>query len=280
MSNFFKLHLEIRHADWPYILQGFITFFILSILGYFLFNEDVYQYFLLLTSLVFIIFTAVHFNNLRKEEMEHFRYKVQVLQELNSLLPIRAPLPPMVGWAATPELAINIYKIIEEMKPALIVELGSGVSTIISAYTLEKFNPEGKVISFDHDADFANRTQKELNLHGLDDFVNIYDAPLSPISLHNKNWRWYNIGFTKIDRPVDLLIIDGPPLKTQKNARYPALPSFYEKLSDRAVVILHDTDRDNETETVHKWLDEYPDLQKTCLRTEKGITILRKTNKN
>jgi hypothetical protein len=280
MMNLFKLHLEIRHADWPYILQGFISFFILSALGYFLFDDGAFDYFLLFISLLFIVLTAVHFHNLRRKELQHLRYKIQAINELTNLLPIRAPLPPMTGWAATPELALNVYKIIEEKKPDIIVELGSGVTTIVSAYSLEKFNPEGKVISFDHDADFADKTMRELKYHRLEKFVSRYDAPLSQVNLKDKKWKWYDIDISKIKTEIDMLIIDGPPLKTQKNARYPAVPFFYPKLSEDAVIILHDTVRETESKSIAMWKNEFRDLQSETLNTEKGITIFRRKLKN
>ncbi|MDX1640090.1 MAG: class I SAM-dependent methyltransferase [Balneolaceae bacterium] len=280
MMNLFKLQLEIRHADWPYILQGFIAYFVLSILAYFVLPDGGYEYFLLVISLLFIIFTFVHFNNIRIEEQHHSRYKIQALNELIKLLPIRAPLPPMVGWAATPELALNVYKVIEEKKPDLIVELGSGVTSIVSAYSLEKFNPEGRIVSFDHDADFADQTRKELKYHQLEKYVDIFDAPLSSINVNGKQCKWYDIDFSLIKAPIDMLIIDGPPLKTQQYARYPALPSFYQKLSDDALVIFHDTRREMESKTVKNWVQEFPDLTHSFLRTEKGISIFRRDVKN
>lgn len=276
MIDLFKLQLQIRHDDWPFILQGFLTFFVLSILGYFFFSDGPFEYFLLVISLLFLILTAVHFNNIRKKDLQHFQYKVQAISELSQLLPIRAPMPAMIGWAATPELALNVYKIIEAEKPKKIVELGSGVTTIVSAYALEKFNPDGRVHSFDHDSDFADKTRGELKHHQLEKFVTIVNSPLKDISLNNKKWKWYDIDFSIIDKFIDLLIIDGPPLETQKNARYPALPSFYSKLSDNAVVIFHDTNRKTESKTVDIWLKEFPDFVHTSLRTEKGITIFRR----
>lgn len=276
MMNFLKLQLEIRHSDWPYILQGFISYFVLSYLGYLLFGGLLFLYFIITISLIFVIITAVHFNNLRRAELQHLQYKVQAIHELIKLIPLRAPLPPMTGWAATPELALNVYKTIQEEKPVTIAELGSGITTIISAYALEKFSPDGAMLSFDHCADFENKTRTELKLHQLEKYVEIVHAPLVPFQIQGKEWNWYDIDFFRIQKQIDLLIIDGPPIKTQKNARYPALPAFYSKLSDQAVIILHDTNRDTESYTIKKWMDEFPDLSKSFLKTEKGITFFKK----
>ena len=277
MSHFFKLNLEIRHSDWPYLLQGFIAFFVLSSLGYLFLKKGAFQFFILTLSLIFITLTLIHFNNLRKKREKNLQYKVQAINELNHLLPIRDPLPPMNGWAATPELALNVYKIISTLKPNLVVELGSGVTTIVSAYTLEEFNPCGSILSFDHDADYAAKTREDVKRHQLKPYVQIINAPLAKQSLKEGTFIWYDIDYSYIQRPVDLLIIDGPPLKTQKNARYPALPLFYPHLSERAVIIIHDTDRKSETKIIEKWKEAYPELSCRHPKSEKGITILRRS---
>lgn len=280
MNDFFKLQLEIRHADWPYILQGFVSYFLLSFMGYLLFSGVLFLFFIITLSLIFVIITAVHFNNLRREELQHFQYKVQAMNELVKLIPLRAPLPAMTGWAATPELALNVYKSIQRERPKTIVELGSGVTTVVSAYALEEYSPKGTIISFDHDSDFADKTKDELYYHNLQKYVQILEAPLVPSQINGTKRQWYDIDFSKIQGDIDLLIIDGPPLKTQKNARYPALPAFYSRLSKNAVIILHDTHRQTESSSIENWMKEYPDLTKLSLRTEKGIAIFRRESRS
>lgn len=271
--EFLKLQLQIRYADWPYILQGFLAFFFLSLLGYIFLDNGTFAYFLLTISLLFIVLTAVHFNNLRAEQIRNYQYKIQALNELTKLIPLRAPLPAMSGWAATPELAIQVFKTIQAEKPKIIAELGSGVTTVVSAYALEKFNPEGKILSFDHESNFASKTKRELELHQLQDYVQLHTTPLIKRTLNSGNFKWYDIDTGEIHQNIDLLIIDGPPLETVKNARYPALPVLYSNLSDHATIIMHDTNRNNEAKTIKRWLTEYPDLECNSLSTEKGITI-------
>ena len=49
--------------------------------------------------------------------------------------------------------------IIFSIKPDTILELGSGVSTIISAYCLKKIG-NGKIISLDHEKEYYRTHQK------------------------------------------------------------------------------------------------------------------------
>lgn len=274
MTNLLKIQNQIKHADWPYILQSFFIYFVLIAAGKFLLPENSFYTYLTVTSVFFIIVTLFHIYRLQVEESEHLQYKYQCISELNTLLPIRSPLPPMTGWAATPELAITVLKHIRLKKPSLIVELGSGVTTLVSAYTLEKYYPEGEIISLDHDSEYATITRNELNHHELSKFVDIRTAPLKKTDVNGKRHKWYDTETCKFDKSIDLLIIDGPPVKTEAFARYPALPVLEKFLSNTCTIILHDTKRKEESDIVKKWLKEFPAFKTSVKRTDKGITIL------
>lgn len=274
MTELFKIQNKIKHADWPYILQSFFIYFVLLAAGIFLLQEGSFYFFLTAISVFFIIVTFFHIYRLQAEESEHLQYKYQCISELNTLLPIRSPLPPMTGWAATPELAITVLKHIRLKKPSLIVELGSGVTTLVSAYSLEKYYPEGEIISLDHDSEYANITRNELNHHELSKYVDIRTATLKDTDVNGRKHKWYDTDTCKFDKSIDLLIIDGPPVKTESFARYPALPVLEKFLSNTCTVILHDTNRKEESDIVKKWLKEHPAFKASVKLTDKGITVL------
>ena len=276
MNLFTKTHIRIKHADWPYILQSFLIYFILLTASYFLLDPLMFFISLAVLSLFFIIITQFHLYRVQQNESEYLQYKIQCLNELYTLLPLRSPLPPMTGWAATPELAITVQKVVQKYKPNLIVETGSGVTTLIAAYSLEKYHPDGKIISLDHDPVYANKTRDEIKLHSLSDMAEIRTAPLEKMEIDKSDWFWYSSEAIHFDQPIDLLVIDGPPVKTQKNARYPALPVLYQYLAKRAVIIIHDTNRKSESSILKNWLDDYEDLTVQTLYGEKGITVLVK----
>ncbi|TVR28058.1 MAG: class I SAM-dependent methyltransferase [Balneolaceae bacterium] len=273
-------HIRIKHADWPYILQSFLVYFLLLTVSYFLLNQFLFFISLAVLSIFFIIITQFHLYRVQQNESEYLQYKIQCLNELYKLLPMRSPLPPMTGWAATPELAITVQKVVQKYKPDLIVETGSGVTTLIAAYSLEKHHPGGKIISLDHDPVYANKTRDEIKLHSLSDWAEVRTAPLEKMKIAKNDWIWYSTEAIHFHQPIDLLVIDGPPVKTQKNARYPALPVLYPYLAKKAVIIMHDTDRSSESSILKKWLDEYDDLTIQTLYGEKGITILVRSERS
>lgn len=278
MNFFKKTHIRIKHADWPFIFQSFLVYFLLLTLSYFLLDRFMFFISLAVVSLFFIIFTQFHLYRVQQRESEYLQYKIQCLNELYKLLPLRSPLPPMTGWAATPELAVTVQKVIQKYKPDLIVEAGSGVTTLVAAYSLEKYHSNGKIISIDHDQIYADKTRDEIKLHSLSDLAEVRTAPLEIMKIDESDWIWYSSKAIHFDQPIDLLVIDGPPVKTQKNARYPALPVLYPYLAKTAVIIMHDTDRSSESSILKRWLEEYDDLTIQTLYGEKGITILVKNS--
>lgn len=207
-------------------------------------------------------------------DQERQRTQVQALLDLNTILRARAPLPPMAGWACTPELAVAIVDEHLRSTPRCVVEAGSGVSTLVHGYMLER--SDGRVWSLDHDLAFAERTRSHVAHHGLEARATIVDAPLIPYELRGESWQWYDIRHLPESREIDLLVVDGPPVSTQPLARYPALPLLVDRLADEAVIILDDAARPSERAVVQRWLAEYPNqLEHEFLPTLKGTSILR-----
>ncbi|MEX0649220.1 MAG: class I SAM-dependent methyltransferase [Balneolaceae bacterium] len=279
MKSLFKIIHEVRHADWPFIIQSFFFYLLFLIAGAYLIenSEIIILYAIGLTSF-FLLTTLFHVYRILKKEFGFLQYKIQALQEIYHLLSIRSPLPSMTSWAATPELAIKVIELIQTHKPNIIVELGSGITTLLSGYALERFHPDGKLISIDHDPIYTEKTLNKIHHHKLEKFIELRNAPLTKTELNGKRWNWYNTDQLHFDKTIDLVIVDGPPVKTQKDARYPALPLLFNHLSQSSVIIIHDTHRDAESRIVDSWLENFPVFEKEPFSTEKGITILYKNS--
>lgn len=227
----------------------------------------------LATALVAGLSLAIHRSLLAREEQT--RRQVQALATLHSTLPFRAPLPAMAGWACTPELAAIIVTEILLGDIELIVEAGSGVSTIVGGYAMEK-RGKGRVLSLDHDADFGGQTTDLLARHGLSAYGEVVYAPLQDHRIGSETYPWYAIDAMKGERGIDLLVIDGPPRKTRSHARYPALPLLMPHLSPNAIIVLDDAARPDERAIVARWLKEYPEFKLEWVNSIRGTAILRR----
>jgi predicted O-methyltransferase YrrM len=187
----------------------------------------------------------------------------------------------MTQWAATPELALELIHQMISHRPKTIVELGSGCSSLIMGYMLEQQAEQGHLISIDHDTEYAQKTRRDVSLHGLDAHITVLDAALESqpsIGPNGRQSTWYQLKDLTLPESIDLLVVDGPPEKVTPWVRYPAVPVLADKLSDQAVIVLHDTHRKDETAIIHAWMDILPDATVEWRSTDKGIAILHRNH--
>jgi predicted O-methyltransferase YrrM len=184
-----------------------------------------------------------------------------------------APLPRMRSWAAGPDLLATTADVILREKPNLVVEMGSGVSTLVIAYCLRR-NGKGRVISLEHDPAYAAATQATITAHGLGDIARVVEAPLAPVQLTGGTWQWYNRSALPSET-IDVVVVDGPPGKLQALSRYPAVPLLADRLRPGSVIILDDGRRADERAIVERWRKDQPGLQVQFIETEKGAYVCR-----
>jgi predicted O-methyltransferase YrrM len=202
--------------------------------------------------------------------------QIQSLMYIYSSLSLRRPLPPMRDMAISPDFAATLVSTILERRPKTILEFGSGTSTLLSSYCLEQIG-SGKIISIDHEGQYAEQTRESLRNHGVDRYAEVIHAPLRELSLPTGKWKWYDTAFLESLPEIDLLVVDGPPAWLQSLARYPALPVLRKHLSHSAIVLIDDADRPDEQEMVKRWLAEFAVFSRSSLLHEKGTVLLTQT---
>ncbi len=177
--------------------------------------------------------------------------------------------PPMRIIAGSPDFFKVIIENCQNHRPGVIVEAGSGVSSVVISEWLRATGGAADHYALDHLQQYAEETARKV------EYANsrVLYAPLRSHAIDGRSWQWYDISELDEVQAIDLLIIDGPPEDIQRQARYPALPLLWEKLSDRAVIILDDTNRPDERAVIRKWCARY-NLQEQYWYTEKGTTVL------
>lgn len=171
----------------------------------------------------------------------------------------RAPMPSSGDFALNPTDLLALLHIVDTKRPDLIVELGSGTSTVWLAYACERLG--ARLVSYDHDHTYAERTRALLAAHGLAAVAEVREAPLVPVVVDGVEHLWYDNAKMRDLHGIDLLLVDGPPEATGEQARFPALPVLADKLSMRATVILDDANRDGEQEALRRWTEAVPGLK-------------------
>jgi predicted O-methyltransferase YrrM len=201
-------------------------------------------------------------------------YQIESLFSIFSLLRLRYPLPPMREWAISPDFAKQLIAIIYERNPQVIVEMSSGISTVIMGYCLEALG-SGQIIALEHDERYAKISSSNVQNHELQEIAQVVYAPLKTVEINNQTWRWYDTAALLLTKKIDLLVIDGPPGDLQPLSRYPALPLLFDALNDHCVVIMDDGERADEQKIVELWQQEF-NFEVEKIDNEKGAFVLRR----
>ena len=221
----------------------------------------------------------LNLHRMRQAEARHYLEHIQGVHFLHQVLPLRAPLPPLTGWAASPQLASTLISLIQKETPANVLELGSGASTVAMAYALETVGA-GHLLAVDHDDTYARRTRRLLEEHGLQEWATVEHAPLSKHSLNDQSQRWYDLetvsGAVAQHTPIDLLVVDGPPYETCPQARCPVVKYLHKHLSEHAIIVHDDALRDDEQAAIERWMQTLNTLDVRIQDTAKGIAILKR----
>ncbi|GAA2472674.1 O-methyltransferase [Winogradskya humida] len=191
---------------------------------------------------------------LLRSQSREFEAMFQLFQEFTP----RAPMPSSGDFALNPTDLLELLHIVRLRQPQLVVELGSGTSSVWLGYALEKIG--GRLISLDHDEDYAARTRTMLDAHGLGAVVEVRTAPLTELLLDGRAYQWYDREQLKDVRDIDLLVIDGPPAATGPDARFPALHAMESKLAPVATIVLDDANRADEQDAVRRWTENISGL--------------------
>jgi len=202
----------------------------------------------------------------REENWQHYRQSEYFAQLLN-LMDFKAAIPGLRSWAASADVLLTLVNVSQKVKPKVVLDLGSGISTLV----LAKSSPGAKVFSIDHLPEFAGKTRSLLEDHQITN-VDLRVAPLRPNSAGSD---WYEISALSDINQIDLLFIDGPPGSKDDKARHPVLAQCLSKLSPKAVIVIDDAARDGERALAEMFLQALPGYELEFLNHEKGTAVLR-----
>jgi predicted O-methyltransferase YrrM len=264
--------LSIKHVDHPFLIWNLILGGAAMCLMAFIF-PSVGVIGSLIVLLLYVIATSLNTYRLVQLRLIDHQRQMQSLFSLYQTLNFKAPLPSLTGWAASPELLTQIMIQIKRRNPGLVVELGSGASTIAIPYMLEKWG-NGKIVSIDHDGDFGELTRQSIELHEHKN-VDVIVTPLVKHVVKDDSYTWYDVSNVTYPSKIDILLVDGPPEQTNPLARYPALPLLWDHLADDALILMDDADRTHERKIIRRWTTEYPVSVVQMASSLKGFAVLQ-----
>lgn len=202
--------------------------------------------------------------------------QLESLSWLQRRLAIKDQLPALRGWATSPDVLLRLHTHIMATRPPVVVEFGSGASTLVIADALSQ-NGTGQLVSIEHSDHYGAQTLDTLQAEQLEGWVDLrigeleaWDGEhLNPEDAKKPSY-WYPISLLEGIDSVDLLWVDGPPGATCLFSRYPALPALADRLSANAEVWVDDTVRQEEKDICKRWAEDY-DFELTFSPLEKGL---------
>ncbi|MEY4884726.1 MAG: hypothetical protein RL151_35 [Bacteroidota bacterium] len=215
------------------------------------------------------IFLSTQYHKLRslqhrlqfvRRKNERLRRENIAVSQVHSLLNSGPYLPFNTGTIDSISMAA-IFNDITLNNRKRIVELGSGVSTIMLARLIKKNGlSDTKLMSVDHKPEWTRLIRNMLEAEGLDDLVTFVAAPLAASTFSVDDNLWYDerileTAFNEFGHDIDCLIVDGPNASSAGNhrARYPALPYMFHRMHEKCVVFLDNADRKGEQEILYLW---------------------------
>ena len=200
---------------------------------------------------------------LLQETLKAQNDSVRALAHLAPLLQGWAYLP-FTDAAAGPEFYTHIANDIVVNQRKNIVEAGAGLSTALIGRLLKVNQPQSRLISIEHDAQWLAVVEKLVERDGTRDCITFCHAPLAHQPTVHKALQqnapeasgWYShdaLNAFPFPEAIDALIIDGPPA-LHPLARYGAIPYFIGRLAGNSVIFLHDVDRAGERAIVDRWM--------------------------
>ncbi len=244
------------------------------------------------------LYLDVHHTALTRDRIKAAGRRDEAWRNLFGTLQFRAPLPVITDYTASPELMVLVVNLIAERKPRRVLELGSGLSTVVAGYALERFvGADARLLSVDHEAVFAEQSAALVRRHGLEG-VTVRHAPLQSVNTPHGAIRWYSRAALDLDGlapdspdrdavgpdavradavgpdALDLLIVDGPPGKDQRMARYPALQELLPRLRPGSIVVLDDARRPDERRAAEEWSAQLG-TELEFWDVGKGVALLR-----
>jgi hypothetical protein len=219
------------------------------------------------------------FDKMIEGKLSNYFSQQEALNEIKRIFPDLSFFPPTRGWAGSPDFLLKLVELVVSESPEYIVELGSGVSSVVLGAAMKKFS-QGKVDSFEHEQSFSYKSKRFLEINELSDIVNVIYSPLTLQNIQDTEWKWYDESKIKeIENGIDLLVVDGPPRFIQEKSRFLALPFLFDKLSTNSTIVLDDANRENEKQVVEDWLQFLKSRESKYLISnfeyfDKGLTVI------
>lgn len=187
----------------------------------------------------------------QKENLKQIQYHQKELQAIEILKEFYPKnYFPVTGFSLGFQEIQHIINDIAYFNPKIILEFGSGISTIIISNYLKANNSNSIIFSIDNNQGWQEAVKKEI--HGNDN-TTFFCFPVedAELTFREEKVKWYQIPsdhFLNSVNEFELVIVDGPYGRISRFARFGFIPFLTGKLAKDAVLFIDDTHRPDELE--------------------------------
>ena len=182
--------------------------------------------------------------------------------------PVRPPdaIAPLIGslpttaWSIDRDSAAALATLFEAAAPMRVVEIGSGISTIVFAAMCAESGRDARVVSFDENDAYAAQTRRRLADLDLADWATVIVSPVVRRRLDGWTGWVYAMDPDTVDvalggHAVDFTFVDGPAswLTRRGDCRYGTLLAVRPWASRRSVFVADDALRRRDLAIIRRW---------------------------
>jgi predicted O-methyltransferase YrrM len=150
----------------------------------------------------------------------------------------------------------EVYNRILKEKPRVILEIGSGLSTVVASYAAQK-NGFGQVVSWDVVEPRASRVRELLDLHDQTSRAKVVN--LSPFDKQDTSDEiLWNDGHPP--EKIDFLIVDATSDSSKNPEHMKAVETVKPMLAIGCTIFIHDSFEARDREAVAEWMSEIREL--------------------
>ena len=155
----------------------------------------------------------------------------------------------LYGWAANYSFIYTLFRILDNVRPAKILEMGLGQTSLVTSQYAAHNNPTAEVDIIENDASWINIYRPRL---AVGENIRLNQCNIEIFDEEGQNRRYNRAALSQItaDKKYNLIIVDGPMGGEQKHPRSNILDLVEKNLAPDFIIIFDDAERSGEQNTI------------------------------
>ena len=161
----------------------------------------------------------------------------------------------LYGWAANYSFIYTLFRILDNVRPAKILEMGLGQTSLVTSQYAAHNNPVAEVDIIENDASWINIYRPRL---AAGENIRLNQCDIEFFDEEGQNRRYNRAALSQItaDKKYNLIVVDGPMGGGQKHPRSNILDLVEKNLAPDFIIIFDDAERPGEQATIARTQDK------------------------